>query len=114
MTSDCRRGLQLKPAHSGTTPSGGEPAITELHRGSCGQDPPRSCPAVALIAYRLPTATPQLRDNRPVDYDLARLGSREFEHMVQAIALSVLGTRVEVFGDGPDGGREATYTGLVS
>ncbi len=52
-------------------------------------------------------------DNRPVDYDLARLGSREFEHMAQALVLSLLGARVEVFGDGPDGGREATYNGLV-
>jgi hypothetical protein len=46
-----------------------------------------------------------------VDYDLTRLGDREFEHLTQALALQVLGTGVSVFGDGPDGGREATFEG---
>ncbi|TQM80000.1 hypothetical protein FHX81_2321 [Saccharothrix saharensis] len=46
-----------------------------------------------------------------VDYDLTRLGTREFEHLVQALALRVLGAKVEVFGDGRDGGREATFDG---
>jgi hypothetical protein len=41
-----------------------------------------------------------------VDYDLLRLGTREFEHLVQALALRVLGAKVEVFGDGRYGGRE--------
>jgi hypothetical protein len=49
-----------------------------------------------------------------VDYDLNRLGEREFEHLVQALVLRVLGAGVEVFGDGADGGREATFDGLVS
>ncbi len=48
-----------------------------------------------------------------VDYDLTRLGSREFEHLTQALALKVFGPSVGVFGDGPDGGREATYSGRV-
>ncbi|MGH3376352.1 MAG: NACHT domain-containing protein [Actinoallomurus sp.] len=46
-----------------------------------------------------------------MDYDLQRLGSREFEHMTQALALAVLGPGVQVFGDGRDGGREATFEG---
>ena len=50
------------------------------------------------------------KDGR-VDYDLNRLGEREFEHLTQALALRVLGPGVEVFGDGPDGGREAAFEG---
>lgn len=46
-----------------------------------------------------------------MDYDLTRLGSREFEHLSQALTLKVLGPGVSVFGDGPDGGREATFEG---
>jgi hypothetical protein len=49
-----------------------------------------------------------------VDYDLNRLGEREFEHLTQALTLQVLGQGVEVFGDGPDGGREAAFEGRVS
>lgn len=46
-------------------------------------------------------------------YDLTRLGSTRFEHLVQALALAHLGHGVEVFGAGPDGGREATFHGKV-
>ena len=46
-------------------------------------------------------------------YDLTRLGEHEFEDMSQALAVCVLGAGVSVFGDGPDGGREATFEGLV-
>lgn len=53
-------------------------------------------------------------DEIMVDYDLDRLGPREFEHLIQALALKYLGAGVQVFGDGPDGGREATFTGPVS
>ncbi|MFE2157036.1 NACHT domain-containing protein [Streptomyces lydicus] len=48
-----------------------------------------------------------------MDYDLTRLGWREFEHASQALAKCVLGPGVSVFGDGKDGGREATFTGQV-
>ncbi|MFF3087356.1 AAA family ATPase [Streptomyces nojiriensis] len=47
-----------------------------------------------------------------MDYDLTKLGPRDFEHLSQALALHVLGPGVEVFGDGPDGGREASFDGL--
>lgn len=49
-----------------------------------------------------------------MDYDLTRLGTREFEHLTQALAKSVLGPGVSVFGDGKDGGREATFRGPVT
>jgi hypothetical protein len=45
------------------------------------------------------------------DYDLTRLGSREFEHLTQALALRFVSPGMSVFGDGPDGGREATSRG---
>ncbi|WEH18508.1 hypothetical protein [Streptomyces sp. VNUA24] len=48
-----------------------------------------------------------------MDYDLSRLGSREFEHLSQALAKRVLGPGVSVFGDGKDGGREASFAGPV-
>ena len=46
-------------------------------------------------------------------YDLSRLSSRSFEQLVQALAAKVLGPGVGIFGDGPDGGREATFHGKV-
>ncbi|MEU4172958.1 hypothetical protein AB0F46_39575 [Streptomyces sp. NPDC026665] len=49
-----------------------------------------------------------------MDYDLTPLGTREFEHLTQALAKSVLGPGVSVFGDGKDGGREATFRGAVT
>lgn len=47
-----------------------------------------------------------------MDYDLTKLGSRDFEHLVQALSIQVLGPGIEIFGDGPDGGREASFQGL--
>ncbi len=54
-----------------------------------------------------------LCEDARVDYDLTRLGDREFEHLSQALALQVLGPGVSVYGDGPDGGREATFKGRM-
>ena len=45
------------------------------------------------------------------NYDLDRLGDQEFEHLVQALLKKIIGAGTTTFGDGPDGGREATYTG---
>jgi len=45
------------------------------------------------------------------DYDFRGLTTRLFEQMVQAVALQALGPGISVFGDGPDGGREATFEG---
>lgn len=44
-------------------------------------------------------------------YDFSRLGSDGFEQLVQALALASIGGRVRIFGDGRDGGREATFNG---
>lgn len=49
-----------------------------------------------------------------MDYDFSRLSTRSFEQMVQSLALASMGGGVDVFGDGPDGGREATFEGLQS
>lgn len=49
-----------------------------------------------------------------MDFDLERLNTRSFEQLVQALCLEVIGRQVVVFGDGPDGGREATFHGRVS
>jgi hypothetical protein len=41
------------------------------------------------------------------------MGSKEFEHLIQALLKVVIGSGTTTFGDGPDGGREATYSGLA-
>ena len=43
------------------------------------------------------------------EYDLNRLNNRSFEQLVQALAVDVFGQGLIIFGDGPDGGREATF-----
>lgn len=43
--------------------------------------------------------------------DLTRLGPDAFEQLVLALAVRVLGPGITAFGDGPDGGREATFSG---
>lgn len=48
------------------------------------------------------------------DYPLEELGPRAFEQLAVALSLKVLGSGVEAFGSGPDGGREATYIGPVN
>lgn len=48
------------------------------------------------------------------DFRLDRLSPRLFEHVVQELAIGVISTTVVPFGDGPDGGREATFQGATS
>ena len=45
------------------------------------------------------------------DYRLDRLSPRLFEHVVQALAVGAITSTTTPFGDGPDGGREATFEG---
>ena len=52
--------------------------------------------------------------SRVPDYDLTRLGSRAFEQLVVALARRDIGPGVQVFGDGRDGGREATFEGTIN
>jgi hypothetical protein len=47
------------------------------------------------------------------DYNLSGLSPRSFEQLIQAIAIKVIGPGILIFGDGPDGGREATFEGLI-
>lgn len=47
-------------------------------------------------------------------YNLNGLNPKDFEHLTQALAKSVINSAVTPFGDGPDGGREATYDGQMS
>lgn len=48
------------------------------------------------------------------DYQLERLNTRSFEQLVQALGLEIIGKQLMVFGDGPDGGREASFEGLIN
>ncbi|MGW4121356.1 NACHT domain-containing protein [Nocardia sp. NPDC004711] len=48
------------------------------------------------------------------DYDIDRLGDRAFEQLIVSLAVRVLGAGVQAFGDGPDGGREATFEGPIN
>ena len=45
------------------------------------------------------------------NYDLNRLGEKEFERLCQSLLKAVIGSGVTIFGEGPDGGREATFVG---
>lgn len=51
-------------------------------------------------------------DGRVAD-DLSGLGPQGFERLSQVLAVRVLGPGVEVFGEGPDGGREASFRGRL-
>ena len=46
-------------------------------------------------------------------YDLNKLGPIEFEHMIQSLCKKIIGEGVKIYGAGPDGQREATFTGIA-
>lgn len=46
-----------------------------------------------------------------MNYTLNNLGSRNFEHLIQALSKKIIGEGLSVFGTGPDGQREATFNG---
>jgi hypothetical protein len=48
-----------------------------------------------------------------MEYDLTRLETGSFEHLCRALFDRQLGPGVGQFGAGPDGGREATFTGRL-
>lgn len=48
------------------------------------------------------------------DYQLERLNTRSFEQLIQALGTAILGPQLMIFGDGPDGGREAIFVGAVN
>jgi hypothetical protein len=45
------------------------------------------------------------------DYELTRLVGRAFEQLIVSLCRKEFGPGVKDFGDGPDGGREATFEG---
>lgn len=45
------------------------------------------------------------------NYDLDRLGDKEFERLCQSLLKFVIGSGTITFGEGRDGGREATFSG---
>lgn len=47
------------------------------------------------------------------DYRLDGLSPRLFEHLVQSLAFTAISSTITPFGDGPDGGREATFDGVT-
>ena len=47
------------------------------------------------------------------DYALEELGPRAFELLAVALTAATIGTGIEAFGSGKDGGREATYKGRI-
>jgi hypothetical protein len=47
------------------------------------------------------------------DYNLTGLSTRSFEQLVQALAAKLIGPNIVIFGDGPDGAREATWEGRI-
>jgi hypothetical protein len=46
-------------------------------------------------------------------HDLTRMGERVFEDLCRALAVHVLGPGIQAFGDGRDGGREASFEGRL-
>lgn len=47
-------------------------------------------------------------------YNLDGLGAETFEDLVISLCLGVIGPGVTAFGAGPDGGREATFSGPIN
>ena len=44
-------------------------------------------------------------------YDINNIGEKEFERLIQALIKEIIGLGTITFGEGPDGGREATFFG---
>lgn len=49
-----------------------------------------------------------------MDFDFKNFSTRSFERFAQAMAMHTLGSGLLIFGDGPDGGREASYEGVLN
>lgn len=89
----------------GRSADGGVGAFRHVHHLRASLQPPRDKPPPRNLGKRQDVG---------VDHDLTRLGSREFEHLTQALAIQILGSAVQAFGDGPDGGREAEFHGALT
>jgi hypothetical protein len=69
---------------------------------------------MARLSRKSLAIRPFRRHYERVDYNLGDLGTRNFEQLIQAVTTKVVGPKVSTFGDGPDGGREATWRGPAS
>lgn len=49
-----------------------------------------------------------------MDYEFGPLGSRQFEHLTQALLFAIYGARSTAHGDGPDRGRDGSIRGLMA
>jgi hypothetical protein len=98
---------QLEP----TAPRGGGPACL------AGQGRDGTSAAGQPSPDGKPGARPAWAVNRGEDgrcaLRLTGLGELEFEDLAWALAIKGLGSGVQVFGDGPDGGREAAFDGMA-
>jgi hypothetical protein len=87
----------------------GEAGLRERHRN---ED--------QLLLFTVELATHGKFQNSPieqviiVDFDFSRFSPRSFERFAQALAVKALGPGISVYGDGPDGGREAAFEGTIS
>lgn len=52
-----------------------------------------------------------LGQNSIMDYNLDSLQSHNFEILTQSLLATIIGPHLTIFGDGPDGGREASWNG---
>lgn len=86
-------------------PEGEDPAWRVNVSESSPHCPARGSPSDYVVPVRHDTA---------VAFDFTRIGERRFEDLCRAVAVHVLGPGIEVFGDGPDGGREAAFRGAVA
>ena len=78
---------------------------------SPGRDPPNITRERATWAQGPDATTSSYENGGDVSEDLTRLGPDAFEQLVLALAVHVLGPGITAFGDGPDGGREASFSG---
>jgi len=65
------------------------------------------------LCYTSEHLTLDNKDLGSMDFDLSRLGPREFENLVQTLSIAEFGPGITIFGPGPDGGREATFEGPI-
>jgi hypothetical protein len=47
-------------------------------------------------------------------YDFTRFSSQSFERLIQALAAATVGSKVQIYGAGRDGAREATFEGSAN
>src|SRR5713226_2753857 len=63
------------------------------------------------ILLSIPICEPIILLDMPDSYDLSQLNPTSFEHLVNALALRVLGAGHTGFAPGPDGGRDGYFEG---